>query len=211
MTFINDAKEHLTRRDSQIHWAKLLIALAGLIAISFGFAQLFKLFNLYLINRNIAIYDFQLLTYILVFFVSLLANLTIVAPVPFAIGFMVGVAEQPQFNPILVALCGAIGGCLGEMSGYYAGRLGKKLAIADNLGYKKVEGWINKYGFWAITLLAIQPVIPFDLGGFIAGLAKMPVHKFLPALFIGKFPKYIVLVYAGIGLINFLPDWMSFK
>jgi len=33
----------------------------------------------------------------------------------------------------------------------------------------------------------------------------MPVHKFLPALFLGKFPKYIVMVYAGIGLIDWLP------
>jgi uncharacterized membrane protein YdjX (TVP38/TMEM64 family) len=145
------------------------------------------------------------------FFFSLLANMTIIAPVPFAIGFMVGVAQQPQFNPIMVALCGAVGGPLGEMSGYYAGRLGKKIAIPDSIvGYKKVEGWINKYGFWAITVLALQPVIPFDVGGLIAGLAKMPLHKFLPALFIGKFPKYILLVYAGMGLIQFLPDWLSF-
>jgi uncharacterized membrane protein YdjX (TVP38/TMEM64 family) len=210
MTFIKTVKEQLVNRNSQVHWTKLLIALAGLIAISFGFAQLFKLFNLYLLSKNIAVYDFELLAYVLVFFVSLLANLTIVAPVPFAIGFMIGVAQQPQFNPILVALCGAIGGTLGEMSGYYAGRLGKKLAISENKGYKKVEGWIDKYGFWAITILAIQPIIPFDLGGFIAGLAKMPIHKFLPALFIGKFPKYILLTYAGMGLIHFLPSWLSF-
>ena len=38
----------------------------------------------------------------------------------------------------------------------------------------------------------------------------MPMRKFLPALFAGKFPKYILMAYAGIGLIHFLPkSWFS--
>jgi membrane protein DedA with SNARE-associated domain len=44
-----------------------------------------------------------------------------------------------------------------------------------------------------------------EVGGINAGAAKMPVAKFLPALWVGKFPKYIILIYAGLGLIRFLP------
>lgn len=205
MTFLKDAKDMITRPDSHVHWVKLVIAFIGLIVLSFGFAELL----IFLKERlNIDLYEFELLAYLSVFFIALLANMTIIAPVPFAIAIMVGAAKE--FNPIIVAFCGAAGGSIGELSGYYAGRLGKNIAIPDTIvGYKKIEGWINKYGFWAISVLAFQPIIPFDVGGLIAGIAKMPIHKFLPALFVGKFPKYILLTYAGMGLIQFLPSWLS--
>jgi membrane protein YqaA with SNARE-associated domain len=204
MTVMKDAKDLVNRKNSQIHWVKLVIAFVGFIAISFAFAQ----FLIFIRERlNINLFEFELLAYISVFLISLLANATIIAPVPFAIAIMVGAAEE--FNPLIIALCGAAGGSLGELSGYYAGRLGKKIAIPDTIiGYKKIEGWIKKYGFWAISVLAFQPILPFDVGGLIAGLAKMPLHKFLPALFIGKFPKYVLLIYAGMGLINFMPNWL---
>jgi membrane protein YqaA with SNARE-associated domain len=205
MTVMKDAKDFVNRNNSHVHWVKLVIAFVGFIAISFAFAELL----IFIRERlNINLFEFELLAYISVFFVSLLANATIIAPVPFAIAIMVGAAKE--FNPLIIALCGAAGGSLGELSGYYAGRLGKKIAIPDTIiGYKKIEGWINKYGFWAISVLAFQPILPFDVGGLIAGIAKMPLHKFLPALFIGKFPKYVLLVYAGMGLIGFLPNWLS--
>ena len=205
MTFFKDAKDMVTNPKSHIHWVKLLIALVVLIVISVGFAE----FLIFLKERlNIDLYAFELLAYTSVFLISILANMTIIAPVPFAVAVMIGAAEE--FNPIIVAFCGAAGGTIGELSGYYAGRLEKNIAIPDTiLGIKKIEGWINKYGFWAICALAFQPIIPFDIGGLVAGLAKMPLHKFLPALFLGKFPKYIILTYAGVGLIQFLPSWLS--
>ena len=111
----------------------------------------------------------------------------------------------------MTALAAALGGSLGELSGYYAGYAGRKMAIANDLiVFNRVVGWINRWGAWAIVFLAFQPVVPFDVGGLIAGAARMPMRKFLPALFTGKFPKYILLVYAGIGLIDFLPkSWFS--
>jgi membrane protein YqaA with SNARE-associated domain len=205
MSFFKDAKEMVTSPGNRVQWIKLAVAFVLLIALSFGLAELL----IYLQKRlNINLYEFELLAYVSVFCTALLANMTIIAPVPFAIAIMVGAAQE--FNPILVALCGAIGGSLGELSGYYAGWFGKKIAIPDKIvGYRKIEEWINRYGFWAISVLAVQPIIPFDVGGLIAGIAKMPLHKFLPALFAGKFPKYILLTYAGIGLIHFLPSWLS--
>ncbi len=205
MNAMKNARESLTQRKSNIYWARLVIAFLGLIALSFGFAALLQFLKSKL---DIPLYEFALLAYASVFVASLLANMTIIAPVPFAVAIMVGAAQQ--FNPILVALVGATGGALGELSGYYAGRLGKRIAIPDTIvGYKNIESWIQKYGVWAIFVLALQPVIPFDVGGLVAGAAKMPIYKFLPALWLGKFPKYTILTYSGLGLINFLPSWMS--
>ncbi len=198
------ARDMVTRPGSQIHWIRLIIGFIGLIVISFGFAALLQLIKSRL---NLPLYEFAALAYLSVFVASLLANMTIIAPVPFAVAIMVSAARE--FNPVLVALCAATGGSLGEISGYYAGRLGKKIAIPDSfIGYKRIEGWVHKYGVLAISLIAFQPVFPFDVGGLIAGITRMPLHLFLPAVWIGRFPKYVLLTYAGLGLIHFLPSWL---
>jgi len=204
MTIFKDAQNAVTQPGSNIHWVRLLITLIGIVVLSFG---LMSLINYAEARLNIDVYKLAWLAYVSVFAISLVANMTVIAPVPFAVAIMATAAQD--FNPVLVALCAAVGGSIGELSGYYAGRLGRKIAIPDNIvGYQKVEYWINKYGFWAIMIIAFQPIIPFDVGGLIAGVGKMPLIKFLPALFIGKFPKYIILTYAGLGIVNFLPSWL---
>lgn len=202
---LKDTRDLVSNPDSQVHWVKLVIAFFGLVAISFGLAALM---NLAKSSLNLDLYQFELLAYISVFVAALLANLTIIAPVPFAVAIMVSAAQH--YNPVIVALFGAAGGAFGELSGYYAGYWGRKIAVSDSIvGYKRIEGWVNKYGFWAIIVIAFQPIIPFDMGGIIAGAARMPIYKFLPSLFVGKFPKYLLLIYAGLGVISFLPHWLQ--
>jgi uncharacterized membrane protein YdjX (TVP38/TMEM64 family) len=202
---IKETKVLVTKPGSQVHWAKLLLAFFGLIALSFALAAVI---NIIKSRLDINLVQFELLAYLSVFVATLLANMTIIAPVPFAVAIMLSAAQN--FNPVIVALCGAVGGTIGEMSGYYAGRLGRKIAIPESImGYQRLEGLVNKYGPWTIAVLAFQPIIPFDIGGIIAGVAKMPVYKFLPALFAGKFPKYIIMIYAGLGAISFLPTWLQ--
>ena len=60
---------------------------------------------------------------------NLASSLTIVAPV--SIGASIMVSAATLYPPALVALFAAVGGCLGELSGYYAGSLGKKVAIPE--------------------------------------------------------------------------------
>ena len=186
------------KQNGKVHWIKLAIVFLFFVIISFGLAYLFQHL---LVKFDLQMHDVGWLAYFVVFISTLLANLTIIAPVPFATSIMLTAATQ--FNPVLVALAAALGGTLGELSGYYAGYLGKKLAIPESIiGYSRVEHWVKRYGMWAITFLAFQPVIPFDLGGLIAGTTKMPVRKFMLGLFLGKFPKYIILAYAGVDLIH---------
>ena len=207
VTVFKDAKDLVTRPGSHVHWIKLLIALAGLIGLSFVIAAALSFARTRL---NINLYQFELLAYISVFVASLLANMTIIAPVPFAVAIMATAARD--FNPVMVALSGSVGGTIGELSGYYAGRWGRKIAIPDSvIGYNKVEHWVKKYGFFAITFLAFQPIIPFDVGGIVAGAARMPLIQFLPALWAGKFPKYVLLTFLTLGLLHslHLPSWLS--
>ena len=205
MSVIKNTRDALINPESQIHWVRLVVALAGLIVLSFALAAGL---NILKDQLNIDLYQYSWLAYLSVFVISLLANATIIAPVPFAIAIMATAAQY--YNPVLISLAGAAGGTLGEMSGYYAGRFGRKIAIPEEIiSNKRITYWVEKYGFWAIAVIAFQPIIPFDVGGMVAGVSKMPLHKFLPALFLGKFPKYLILVYFSIGLIDFLPPWLT--
>lgn len=201
MTVTNNNSDITPKRGGQIHWLKLAIALLVLVALSFGLAYLLG----YVAEKlNLPLYDFAWLAYLIVFATSLASNLTIIAPVPFAASIMVAAATE--WNPVLITLFASIGAAIGELTGYYAGYLGKKLAISENVAwYGRIERWIQRHGVWSIIFLSFQPIIPFDIGGMIAGAAKMPLHRFLPAVWLGRFPKYIIITYAGIGLIHFLP------
>lgn len=201
MTVTNNNSNIAPKRGGQIHWLTLAIALLVLVALSFGLAYLLG----YVAEKlNLPLYDFAWLAYLIVFATSLASNLTIIAPVPFAASIMVAAATE--WNPVLITLFASIGAAIGELTGYYAGYLGKKLAISENVAwYGRIERWIQRHGVWSIIFLSFQPIIPFDIGGMIAGAAKMPLHRFLPAVWLGRFPKYIIITYAGIGLIHFLP------
>jgi uncharacterized membrane protein YdjX (TVP38/TMEM64 family) len=198
---IKPATTTVSKRANKIRWLRLALVLSGFVILSFGLAYLLR--NL-MAEFHFPLYRFAWLAYLIVFGTSLVTSLTIIAPVPFAASIMIAAATK--WNPVLIALFGSIGGTFGELSGYYAGYLGRKIAIPESMiGYRRVERWIHRYGMWAILLLALQPIIPFDVGGLVAGAAKMPLRKFLLALWLGKFPKCVILIYAGVGLIHFVP------
>ncbi|HSW58575.1 MAG TPA: VTT domain-containing protein [Dehalococcoidales bacterium] len=205
---IKDTHKLVTNRKSQVHWVRLLLTAVFLLAASFGLSTLL---NSLADNFDLHQMQFELLVYVSIFVISLLANVTIIMPVPFAMIIMMTASEL--YSPYLVALCGAAGGTIGEISGYYAGRWGRKIALPEGiLSYSRIESWVKKHGSWAIILIALQPVIPFDVGGIIAGAARMPLYKFLPSLFIGKLVKYviIVLLWVHLGISGELPGWVRF-
>jgi membrane protein YqaA with SNARE-associated domain len=190
------SKEVLTRR---VDWLKL-----SLIVVAFAILGLvLSGVLIYFLRPHFTLPKTQWIGYLSIFAIVLVMNLSFI-PLPFVISILISAAAV--WNPWLVALVCSLGACIGEMSGYYAGILGKKIAIPDNLsGYRLMKRWIDKYGFWAIVLISFQPLLPIEVAGIISGAARMPVHKFLPALLLGKIPKYIILMYSGLGIIHFIP------
>jgi membrane protein YqaA with SNARE-associated domain len=197
--------KNLRSRQWVIAWLKLILIFIALVVLSLGLVYLLQFLQK---GLHLHLFRFSWLTYLIVLVTSFIFNLTIMVPVPLATAIMI--AASQYWNPVVIALFAAIGGTLGEISGYYAGYFGKSWATMDNLpGYKRVQVWIHKYGALAISFLAFQPVIPFDIGGFIAGCARMPLLKFLLFLFIGKFPKYLIICYIALGVLKSIPfDFM---
>jgi len=187
-------------KNGKIHWLKLVILFLAFLLLS---AALGYFLQSLLSRFNIPKDTSAWLVYLIIFGVTLVINLSVV-PLPFAVSLMIVAAQT--WNPVMVALFGSLGACLGEFSSYLVGYLGNKVAVKKEFaGYQAVQGWIKRFGFWAIAFLSFQPIIPFEIGGLAAGLVKMPVQLFLPALWVGKFPKYLILIFAAQGIIHFIP------
>ncbi|MBI2832457.1 MAG: VTT domain-containing protein [Chloroflexi bacterium] len=189
-------------------WLKLALVVLGFVCFSFG---LIFLFERSVATLHLPIYRFSWLAYLTIFLVFLISNLTVIAPVPVSLSAMM--AASLQWNPALIVLFASVGATLGELSGYFAGRLGRKIAFSGALMSctnrflctDQIEKWVHRYGMWAIFLLAVQPVLPFDIAGIVAGTARMPMRMFLPALWAGRVIKYLIIAYAAAGMGSAIP------
>jgi membrane protein YqaA with SNARE-associated domain len=133
-----------------------------------------------------------------IFLVSILANATIIVPVP---GILLTSAMGAVFNPFWVAVAAGLGAALGELSGYLAGFSGQGV-IENAKQYERMTNWMKKYGDITILVLAFIPNPLFDGAGMIAGALKMNPGKFLFYCAIGKILKMMVFAYTGSSLFN---------
>lgn len=128
-----------------------------------------------------------------IFLFSILANATILVPVP---GVVFTSAMGAVFNPVWVSILAGAGAAIGELSGYLAGFSGQAV-VENSARYQRVTRWMEKYGDITILVLAFIPNPLFDLAGMVAGILKMPVWKFLVYCVIGKILKMMMFAFAG--------------
>jgi len=167
-----------------------ILALAAVIGIT-----------VYIYSIRERVDEFAAYGYPGIFVIMLMANATVILPAP---GVAVVFAMGNIFNPLLVALAAGTGGAIGELSGYLAGFSGQ--AVVENTpAYDRITPWVQKYGVWAILVLSAIPNPFFDLAGIAAGVAKIPIGKFLFFCWIGQLIKMTMFAYAGAYSI----DWLA--
>jgi uncharacterized membrane protein YdjX (TVP38/TMEM64 family) len=157
--------------------------------------------TVYIFSIRDHVEDFAGYGYPGIFLVMMLANATVIIPAP---GVAVVFAMGNIFNPFFVALAAGTGGAIGELSGYLAGFSGQAL-VENSKAYNRVSPWVQKYGVWAILVLSAFPNPFFDLAGIAAGVAKIPVWKFLLFCWVGQIIKMSMFAFAGAYSI----DWIS--
>ena len=178
--------QRLSKRTLNIIRAAVLLTVIGLTIVL-------------VINRE-HIQELQGFGYPGIFLFSILANATILVPVP---GVVFTSAMGAVFNPFWVSIAAGSGAALGELSGYMAGFSGQ--AVVENAArYERVVHWMRKYGDVTILFLAFVPNPLFDLAGMLAGMLKMPVGKFLFYCVIGKILKMMMFAYAGDWVVTLL-------
>ena len=118
-------------------------------------------------------------------------------PIPADIFITMGTSNGLSFSAILWIVSGAA--VLGSLIGYYLGKylghpimqwlFGKRLV-------NKGEKFMKKWGIWGVIIAGISP-LPFKIITWSAGIFEMPLKKYLPAIIIGRIPRYILSAYAG--------------
>jgi len=150
--------------------------------------------------------EFKEYGYFGIFLVALLANATILLPAP-GVAIVYAMGGVSAFNPIWVGLAAGTGGALGELSGYLAGFSGQAVVERTDI-YNRIRPWVDKYGGWAIMVLSAIPNPFFDVAGIAAGIAKMPIHKFLLFTWVGQLIKMTLFALAGNYSIELLNNFM---
>jgi membrane protein DedA with SNARE-associated domain len=131
---------------------------------------------------------------------------------PFA-GFLVGegTAIEPltgqPWNLVLVTLFGTIGATVGALVAYAIGvfggrpiieRWGRYLGISP-ADLDRAEGFFERHGDAAAFFGRLVPVIR-SLVSFAAGVARMPLGRFIVFTFLGSLPFTLLLASAGVVL-----------
>jgi membrane protein YqaA with SNARE-associated domain len=132
--------------------------------------------------------------YIGAFFIALVGSASLILPVP---SWVIIAALGTALNPWLIGLVAAIGGTIGELSGYGLG-FGGRIGLEKIPHYERIVNWMRRWGGITIFVLALIPNPLFDIAGAAAGALKYPVWKFMLWGFLGRLPKSIF--YAHVGL-----------
>ena len=143
--------------------------------------------------------------YLGAFLIGLVANATIVMPMP---SLILLYALGATFNPVLVGLVGGAGGTIGEMSGYVMGYGGHTFVKNIKL-YNKAELWMRKWGSLAVFAFALAPFLPLDIAGIAAGASRFPIWKFLIACLLGKALLYIGMTLAVAWGWHLIESWFT--
>lgn len=160
--------------------------------------------SLFVFRNRIA--HIQVVGYPVIFLLSILANATLILPLPgVALASLLG--ANPSFNPAIVAVVVGMGAALGEMTGYLAGYSGQTV-MQRGVWYDRIQNWMRHYGGITVLVLAFIPNPLFDLAGISAGALRMPVYKFLFWCSLGKILKMLVFAYGGAGVMKIFP-WIS--
>jgi membrane protein DedA with SNARE-associated domain len=170
------------------------LVLAGRVAV----IVLVVALSIFLFIHRDRVAEYGTLGYAGIFLISLAGNLSILVPMPAPLAAFAG---GSLFNPLAAGLVAASGAALGEMSSYAVGLSGMPL-VKDRQIYARVKGFMERYGYSAIFILAIIPAPLFDVAGLVAGALRMNVPRFFLVTLAGKSIKFVVIASLGAGLAN---------
>jgi uncharacterized membrane protein YdjX (TVP38/TMEM64 family) len=141
--------------------------------------------------------DLSTLGYIGIFVANLASSASMVLPLP---GLAATFAAASVWNPVVIALVGAVGSTLGEGTLYLAG-VGSRGAVNRYATrfrwYPRIQSWMERHGGVTVLVFAAIPGPWFDFVGFAAGATRYPIHRFAIAVLIGRLVKFSVVVAAG--------------
>jgi len=173
----------------------LVLGIVVLLVVSYLLMRIYPYFE-----------HFAELGYLGLFLATFVASASFFVPLP---GLAVVLAAATVLSPPWVALVASLGSSLGEISGYLLGRFGISGQIQSRLKmYSQAERWMQRYGAFAVWLFAAFPLFIFDVMAVAAGAFRLPVWKFMLAIWLGRLPRAYVEVYLGLGIMHLIFPFM---
>jgi membrane protein YqaA with SNARE-associated domain len=131
---------------------------------------------------------------------AMLSHLTVIARDMFIPLFL---PLASVYHPVILGTAAGTGAAIGEVTTYFLG-----WGVAESLeemsdAEDRIARWINKYGLWAVLLVALTP-LPDTPIVILAGSRKLPFGKLAVVEIIGKSILYSVgalmggMVYGGL-------------
>ncbi|WP_231493355.1 DedA family protein [Alicyclobacillus macrosporangiidus] len=149
----------------------------------------------------------QSLGYLGVFFAMALESACIPLPSEIIMPFGGYLVWSGQLHLWGVVLAGTLGNVAGSLAAYYVGLYGGRAAIERYGRYvhlsrrhvEQAERWFAKRGPVSVLIGRVLPVVRTFIS-LPAGMARMPVGKFMLYSFIGSLPWVYLLTWAGVVL-----------
>lgn len=117
--------------------------------------------------------------------------------IPSALIMIVCILAYGPFWGSLLAIGGiGIASSIGYAMGAYLGPFTVKKLIGLKTK-EKIEGFVNDYGFWAVIIARISPILSNDATSFVAGLLRMGYWKFIGATIAGIIPLTLAIAFLG--------------
>jgi membrane protein YqaA with SNARE-associated domain len=132
------------------------------------------------------------------FLVMLIANATVIVPVPWPAIF-IPIAEQSG-NPLAAIVVGAFGSVIGETVAFVVGRSGRGV-VEQTRFYTWVRQQLEHpwRAFAVLFALSAPPNPLFDVAGITAGAMGLPYWLFFSAVFLARIIRiWLILVLAGL-------------
>lgn len=105
-------------------------------------------------------------------------------------------AYGPLWGSIITLIAIFAASSVAYLMGAYLGPITVSRLIGGK-SEKKMEKYIDRYGFWAVIIARISPFLSNDAISFISGLVRMGYWKFIGATFIGITPLALLIAYLG--------------
>jgi len=129
-----------------------------------------------------------------------IALMIIQSLVPFVPGLVITITNAWIFGWQYGALYSWCGALLGAILDFGLARWYGRLVVEGIVNIKylsRTDAFLQKYGFLAVFIARLTPIIPFKVVSYVAGLTAMPFWKFAFATAIGQAPA--IMLYSIIG------------
>ena len=136
------------------------------------------------------------LVYLGAFGLALVANLTVLVPVPY--NAVILAMTQSADLPWLIALAAAAGSVLGEVTGFLVGKTGREV-VKDT----RFTKWLSEQmqdktkAAFAMYVVSLPPNPAFDVAGITAGAVGLKFRFFAFWVFLGRFTRFMLFAFVA--------------